>query len=59
MVERLGSDKIDSQFISFYLVERSKDILVWKVYIVLQVENDPKTFNISVAGCRPQDGLYN
>ena len=38
----LGSDEIDSQK-SFYLVEGDKEDNTWKIPIVLQIEEDPKT----------------
>lgn len=40
----LGSNEIDSQHISFNLVEGNRDIVVRKTPIILQVEDDPKTY---------------
>ena len=40
----LGSDEIDSQRVSFYLVEGDIDDNIRKIPIVLQIEKDPKTY---------------
>ena len=40
----LGSDEIDSQIISFYLVEGDKEYVIRKIHIVFQIEEDPKTY---------------
>ena len=40
----LGSDEIDSQIISFYLVEGNRENIIRKIPIVLQIEEDPKTY---------------
>ena len=40
----LGSDEVDSQRISFYLVEGDREDIIWKILIVLQIEEDPKTY---------------
>ncbi|RVW29758.1 Retrovirus-related Pol polyprotein from transposon TNT 1-94 [Vitis vinifera] len=40
----LGSDEIDSQRISFYLVEGNREDIIRKIPIVLQIEEDPKTY---------------
>ena len=41
-VNELGSDEIDSQLISFYLVEGNREKIMSKMPIILQVEDDPK-----------------
>ena len=41
-IKELCSNKIDSQFISFYLVEGNRNKVTWTIPIVLQVEDDPK-----------------
>ena len=43
-VKELGSDEIDSQLISFYLVEGNREKIMSKMTIILQVEDDPKTY---------------
>ena len=43
-VKELGSDEIDSQLISFYLVEGNREKIMSKMPIILQVEDDPKTY---------------
>ena len=43
-VKELGSDEIDSQLISFYLIEGNREKIVSKMPIILQVEDDPKTY---------------
>ena len=48
-VKELGPDEIDSQLISFYLVEGSREHFIRKVPIILQVEDDPKTFKEAMA----------
>ena len=40
----LGSDEIDSQRIFFYLVKDNRDKIVRTIPIILQVEDDPKTY---------------
>ena len=40
----LGSDEIDSQRSSFYLVEGDREDIIRKIPIVLQIEEDPKTY---------------
>ena len=40
----LGSDEIDSQRISFYLVERDREDIIQKIPIVLQIREDPKRY---------------
>ncbi|RVW44269.1 Retrovirus-related Pol polyprotein from transposon TNT 1-94 [Vitis vinifera] len=40
----LGSNEIDSQRISFYLVEGNREDIIRKIPIVLQIEEDPKTY---------------
>ena len=40
----LGSNEIDSQRISFYLEERDRKYIIRKILIVLQIEEDPKTY---------------
>ena len=40
----LASDEIDSQRISFYLVEGGREDIIKKIHIVLQIEEDPKTY---------------
>ncbi|RVW95711.1 Retrovirus-related Pol polyprotein from transposon TNT 1-94 [Vitis vinifera] len=40
----LGLDEIDSQIISFYLVEGNREDIIRKIPIVLQIEEDPKTY---------------
>ena len=47
--KELGPDEIDSQLISFYLVEGNRENVIRKVSIVLQVEDDPKTFKEAMA----------
>ena len=42
--KELGSDEIDSQLISFYLVEGNREKSMSKMPIILQVEDDPKTY---------------
>ena len=39
-----GPDEIDSQLIYFYLLEGSREHFIQKVPIILQVEDDSKTF---------------
>ena len=41
--------EIDSQRISFYLVEGNRDIFVRTILIVLQVEDNPKTYKKAMA----------
>ena len=48
-IKDLGPDEIDSQFISFYLVEGSRQYFIRKVPITLLVEDDPKTFKEAMA----------
>ena len=43
-VKELGSDEIDSQLISFYLVEGNREKIMSKMPVILQVEDDPKTY---------------
>ena len=43
-VKELGFDEIDSQLISFYLVEGNREKIMSKMPIILQVEDDPKTY---------------
>ena len=43
-VKELGFDEIDSQLISFYLVEGNREKIMSKRPIILQVEDDPKTY---------------
>ena len=43
-VKELGSEEIDSQLISFYLIEGNREKIVSKMPIILQVEDDPKTY---------------
>lgn len=38
----LGSDQVDSQSISFSLVEDNRETVVRTISIILQVEDDPK-----------------
>ncbi|RVW46570.1 Retrovirus-related Pol polyprotein from transposon TNT 1-94 [Vitis vinifera] len=45
----LGSDEIDSQRISFYLVEGNREDIIRKIPIVLQIEEDPKTYKEAMA----------
>ncbi|RVW81286.1 Retrovirus-related Pol polyprotein from transposon TNT 1-94 [Vitis vinifera] len=45
----LGSDEIDSQRISFYLVEGNREDIIRKIPIVLQIEEDPKTYKETMA----------
>ncbi|RVW29768.1 Retrovirus-related Pol polyprotein from transposon TNT 1-94 [Vitis vinifera] len=45
----LGSDEIDSQRISFYLVEGNREDIIRKISIVLQIEEDPKTYKEAMA----------
>ena len=40
----LVSDEIDSQRISFYLVEGGREDVIKKIPMVLQIEEDPKTY---------------
>ena len=40
----LGSDEIDFQRISFYLVKGDRKDIIRKIPIVLQIEEDPKTY---------------
>ena len=40
----LASDEIDSQRISFYLVEGDRKYIIKKIPIVLQIKEDPKTY---------------
>ena len=40
----LGSDEIDSQRISFYLVQEDREDIIRKILIVLQIEEDPKIY---------------
>ena len=40
----LVPDEIDSQRISFYLVEGNREDIIRKILIVLQIEEDPKTY---------------
>ena len=42
--KELGWDEIDSQRISFYLVKGDREDIIWKIPIVLQIEEDPKTY---------------
>jgi Fe2+ transport system protein FeoA len=44
IAKSLGSDEIDSQLISFYLVEGNSVNVVRTIPFVLQVETDPKTY---------------
>ena len=48
-VKELGPNEIDSQLISFSLVEGSRGHFIRKVPIILQVEDDPKTFKEAMA----------
>ena len=43
-VKEFGYDEIDSQLISFYLVEGNREKIMSKMPIILQVEDDPKTY---------------
>ena len=45
----LESGDIDSELISFCLVEGNKDKVVRTIPIVLQVEDDPKTYKEAIA----------
>ncbi|RVW47574.1 Retrovirus-related Pol polyprotein from transposon TNT 1-94 [Vitis vinifera] len=45
----LGLDEIDSQRISFYLVEGNREDIIRKIPIVLQIEEDPKTYKEAMA----------
>ena len=45
----LRSDEIDSQSISFYLVEGTNERVLKTIPLVLQVEDDPKTFKEAMA----------
>ncbi|RVW22265.1 Retrovirus-related Pol polyprotein from transposon TNT 1-94 [Vitis vinifera] len=45
----LGSDEIDSQRISFYLVEGNREDIIRKIPIVFQIEEDPKTYKEAMA----------
>ncbi|KAL6339480.1 hypothetical protein AAG906_033019 [Vitis piasezkii] len=45
----LGSDEIDSQRISFYLVEGNREDIIRKIPIVLQIKEDPKTYKKAMA----------
>ncbi|RVW92427.1 Retrovirus-related Pol polyprotein from transposon TNT 1-94 [Vitis vinifera] len=45
----LESDEIDSQRISFYLVEGNREDIIRKIPIVLQIEEDPKTYKEAMA----------
>lgn len=47
--KNLGSDEIDSQLISFYLVEGNCKNDVHKIPIILQLEDDPKTYKEAMA----------
>ena len=40
----LVSDEIDSQIISFYLIEGGREYIIKKIPRVLQIEEDPKTY---------------
>ncbi|KAL6315951.1 hypothetical protein AAG906_013785 [Vitis piasezkii] len=48
-IKVLGSDEIDSQRISFYLVEGNREDIIRKIPIVLQIEEDPKTYKEAMA----------
>ena len=43
-VKELGYDEIDSQLIYFYLVEGNREKIMSKMLIILQVEDDLKTY---------------
>ena len=40
----LGSDEIDSQRISFYLIEENRENIIRKIPIAIQIEKDPNDF---------------
>ena len=40
----LGSNEINSQMISFYLVEGDREYIIRKIPIVLQIQEDAKTY---------------
>ena len=42
--KELGYDEIDSQLITFCLVEGNREEVIRKIPIVLQIEDDPKTY---------------
>ena len=46
--KNLGPDEIDSQSISFYLVEGNCKNFVQRIPIILQVEDDPKTYKEAI-----------
>ena len=48
-IKELGPYEIDSQFLPFYVVEGSRENVILKVSIVLQVKDDPKTFKEAMA----------
>ena len=42
--KELGYDEIDSQIISFCLVEGNREDVIRKIPIILQIKDDPKTY---------------
>ena len=51
----LGLDEIDSQRISFYLIEGDREDIIGKIPKVLQIEEDPKTYK---AGMTSRDTSF-
>ena len=40
----MGSDEIDSQIISFCLIEGNREYVIRKISIIIQIEDDSKTY---------------